>query len=214
MNSSQCQHVDESSSHICRKCSSTSSLGSSPSHQDLTSQLAEREGLQVELNQTDEFFMREAIIEAQKAASLGEVPIGAVVVYKGEIISRAHNTRECDSNPAGHAEFSALMEASRILGRWRLSGCSVYVSLEPCLMCAGLMINARVDACIYGAQDPKGGALGSLYQLNTDARLNHSFELRSGVLADECAALLSEFFSGLRKKKKALREVEAKRKHP
>lgn len=142
--------------------------------------------------------MREALKEARSAQDLGEVPIGAVVVYQGRIIARAHNTRETDENPSGHAEFSALMAASRVLGRWRLSGCTVYVTLEPCLMCAGLMVNARIDRCVYGARDPKGGALGSLYSLSDDARLNHRFALTAGVLEQECAAQLTSFFASLR----------------
>ncbi len=146
----------------------------------------------------DERFMREALAEAEAARELGEVPIGAVMVCEGRVIARAHNRRELDADPSAHAEFSALREAARVLGRWRLSGCTVYVTLEPCLMCAGLMVNARVDRCVYGAADRKAGALGSLYRLHADARLNHGFEVVSGVLADECAGLLQEFFAGLR----------------
>ena len=119
----------------------------------------------------DERFMRAALAEARAAAAEGEVPIGAVVVHRGEIIARAHNRREQDADPSAHAEFAALLEAARQLGRWRLVGCTVYVTLEPCCMCAGLMVNARIDRCVYGAPDPKGGALGTLYRLNEDARL-------------------------------------------
>lgn len=144
---------------------------------------------------TDESFMREAIIEASKAADLGEVPIGAVVVHDGRVIARAHNRRELDGDPSAHAEFSAIVQASRSLGRWRLPDCTVYVTLEPCPMCAGLMVNARVGRCVYGAADPKAGALGSLYQLNHDARLNHAFPVTAGVLRDECADILRDFFS-------------------
>lgn len=146
----------------------------------------------------DERFMREAMAEARVAASLGEVPIGAVVVHEGRVIARAHNRRELDEDPSAHAEFSAMMEASRVLGRWRLTGCTVYVTLEPCLMCSGLMVNARIDRCVYGAADPKGGAVGTLYDVSGDPRLNHAFEVTSGVLQDECAAVLREFFQGLR----------------
>ncbi len=151
----------------------------------------------------DEFFMHEALKEAQKALELKEVPIGAVVVHEGKIIARAHNTRECDKNPAGHAEFSAMQEAAKILGRWRLSGCTVYVSLEPCCMCAGMMINSRIDRCVYAARDPKAGALGSLYELHEDGRLNHQFECRAGVLEEEASKLLSSFFKDLRARNKA-----------
>ena len=146
----------------------------------------------------DERFMQEALEQARAAERAGEVPIGAVVVYNGEVIARAHNLRECNEDPSAHAEFSAMVEASRVLGRWRLAGCTVYVTLEPCLMCAGLMVNARIDRCVYGAADPKGGALGSLYNLNSDQRLNHAFSVTKGVLENECAAQLSRFFSQVR----------------
>lgn len=146
----------------------------------------------------DEKFMCEALTEARAAAAVGEVPIGAVVVRAGEIVARAHNRRELDQDPSAHAEFSALCAAARSLGRWRLSDCTVYVTLEPCCMCAGLMVNARVGRCVYGATDAKAGALGSLYDLNADSRLNHRFNVTAGVLADECREVLSDYFSGLR----------------
>ena len=146
----------------------------------------------------DEKFMREALAEARAAAAVGEVPIGAVVVRDGEIVARAHNRRELDQDPSAHAEFAALCAAARSFGRWRLSDCTVYVTLEPCCMCAGLMVNARVGRCVYGAADAKAGALGSLYDLNADSRLNHRFNVTAGVLADECREVLSGYFSGLR----------------
>ena len=146
----------------------------------------------------DEKFMSEALAEARAAAAVGEVPIGAVVVRAGEIVARAHNRRELDQDPSAHAEFSALCAAAQSLGRWRLSDCTVYVTLEPCCMCAGLMVNARVGRCVYGATDAKAGALGSLYDLNADSRLNHRFNVTAGVLADECREVLSDYFSGLR----------------
>ena len=146
----------------------------------------------------DEKFMREALAEARAAAAVGEVPIGAVVVRAGEIVARAYNRRELDQDPSAHAEFAALCAAAQSLGRWRLSDCTVYVTLEPCCMCAGLMVNARVGRCVYGAADAKAGALGSLYDLNADSRLNHRFNVTAGVLADECRAVLSSYFSGLR----------------
>ena len=142
--------------------------------------------------------MRVALDEAALAARAGEVPIGAVVVFEGRVIARAHNRRELDKDPSAHAEFLALLEAARVLGRWRLTGCTVYVTLEPCLMCAGLMVNSRIDRCVFGAPDPKGGAVGSLYDLSRDNRLNHGFEVTSGVLQDECSKLLQGFFSQLR----------------
>lgn len=146
----------------------------------------------------DEKFMREALAEARAAAAVGEVPIGAVVVRAGEIVAREHNRRELDQDPSAHAEFAALCAAAQSLGRWRLSDCTVYVTLEPCCMCAGLMVNARVGRCVYGAADAKAGALGSLYDLNADSRLNHRFNVTAGVLADECRAVLSGYFAGLR----------------
>ena len=146
----------------------------------------------------DEKFMREAMAEARAAAVVGEVPIGAVVVRAGEIVARAHNRRELDQDPSAHAEFAALCAAAQSLGRWRLFDCTVYVTLEPCCMCAGLMVNARVGRCVYGAADAKAGALGSLYDLNADSRLNHRFNVTAGVLADECRAVLSGYFAGLR----------------
>lgn len=150
------------------------------------------------ITEIDEKFMREALAEAQAAAAVGEVPIGAVVVRDGEIVARAHNRRELDQDPSAHAEFAALCAAAQALGRWRLSDCTVYVTLEPCCMCAGLMVNARVGRCVYGASDAKAGALGSLYDLNADSRLNHRFNVTAGVLADECREVLSGYFCGLR----------------
>ena len=150
------------------------------------------------ITEIDEKFMREALAEARAAAAVGEVPIGAVVVCAGEIVARAHNRRELDQDPSAHAEFAAVCAAAQALGRWRLSDCTVYVTLEPCCMCAGLMVNARVGRCVYGAADAKAGALGSLYDLNADSRLNHRFNVTAGVLADECREVLSSYFAGLR----------------
>lgn len=150
------------------------------------------------ITEIDEKFMREALAEARAAAAVGEVPIGAVVVRDGEIVARAHNRRELDQDPSAHAEFAALCAAAQALGRWRLSDCTVYVTLEPCCMCAGLMVNARVGRCVYGASDAKAGALGSLYDLNADSRLNHRFNVTAGVLAGECREMLSSYFAGLR----------------
>ncbi len=159
----------------------------------------------------DERYMRLAIEEARAAGALGEVPVGAVVVYRpvdpatrrptaaARVIARAHNLREATQDPAGHAELIALRAAARELGVWRLSGCTVYVTLEPCIMCAGLMHQARVDRCVYGARDDKAGALGTLYAINKDARLNHGFPVAAGVLEGDCAALLKGFFARRRK---------------
>ena len=159
----------------------------------------------------DETYMRLAIEEARKAAEADEVPIGAVVVYEPidpgtrrplaepKVIARAGNQRERKKDPAGHAEFVALLQAARELDVWRLEHCTVYVTLEPCIMCAGLMHQARVRRCVYGAPDTKAGALGTLYRINEDERLNHTFEVTSGVLQDECASLLKEFFAAKRR---------------
>lgn len=153
--------------------------------------------------EADERFMRLALEEARRAAAEGEVPIGAVVVLDGVVISSAHNRRELDHDPSAHAEFRAMTEAAQKLGRWRLSGCTVYVTLEPCLMCAGLMVNSRIDRCVYGAPDPKGGALGTLYDVSHDPRLNHEFAVTSSVMADESAEILKEFFQARRAARKA-----------
>ena len=158
------------------------------------------------LGHDDERFMRLALEQACLAAEQGEVPIGAVVVCEGEVVARAYNRRELDFDPSAHAEFSALVQASQALGRWRLTGCTVYVTLEPCLMCAGLMVNARIDRCVYGAPDPKGGALGTLYDVSHDPRLNHEFEVTPGVLHEECAEQLRSFFAELRRQRREARE--------
>ena len=155
------------------------------------------------MDQRDETYMQLALEEAQLAADEGEVPIGAVVVCDGDVVARAHNRRETDHDPSAHAEFSAMLQAAQVLGRWRLTGCTVYVTLEPCLMCAGLMVNARIDRCVYGAADPKGGALGTLYVVSHDPRLNHAFEVTSGVCADECSEQLRAFFRARRAARKA-----------
>lgn len=173
--------------------------------------MGDERNIDMSLGGLDERFMREALVEAHAAAAEGEVPIGAVVVYEGEIIARAHNRRELDEDPSAHAEFSAMVAAARALGRWRLTGCTVYVTLEPCVMCAGLMVNARVTRCVYGAADPKAGALGSLYQLNAVRRLNHAFEVTAGVLSDECAGVLKAFFAELRGEGRANDAHDSKR---
>lgn len=173
--------------------------------------MGDERNIDMSLGGLDERFMREALVEAHAAAAEGEVPIGAVVVYEGEIIARAHNRRELDEDPSAHAEFSAMVAAARALGRWRLTGCTVYVTLEPCVMCAGLMVNARVTRCVYGAADPKAGALGSLYQLNSDRRLNHAFAVTAGVLSNECAGVLKAFFAELRGEGRANDAHDSKR---
>lgn len=161
---------------------------------------------------TDEDYMQLAIEQAYRAQDLGEVPIGAVVVYhpfdpgtrkplaNPRVIARACNLRESTKDPAGHAEFLAMKQAARELDAWRLTDCTVYVTLEPCIMCAGLMHQARIARCVFGAPDPKAGATGTLYSVHADTRLNHTFEVTGGVLGDTCAQLLKDFFSRKRNK--------------
>ena len=141
-----------------------------------------------------EKFMRLALEQAELGASLGDVPVGAVLVRSGEVLVSAHNRRIIDRDPTAHAEMLAIRAAAGKLGDWRLAGCTMYVTLEPCCMCAGAMVLARVERLVYGAADPKAGAVDTLYRLCTDDRLNHRVEVVSGVLAEECAALLTEFF--------------------
>ena len=147
-----------------------------------------------------EVWMREAIAEANKALAADEVPIGAIVVHEptGNIIGRGHNRRENDHDPTAHAEIIALREAARSLGHWRLLDCVLVVTLEPCPMCAGAAINARIPKLIYGCADPKAGAVRTLYRLCEDERLNHRVAVEEGVLAEECAELLRAFFRAQR----------------
>ncbi len=147
----------------------------------------------------DERWMEEALSEARRAAALGEAPVGAVIERGGEIIARAFNRREMDGDPVAHAEILAIRQAARVVGDWRLTGCTIYVTLEPCAMCAGAMVNSRIDTLVYGASDPKAGFCGSLGDLVRDPRLNHRIEVRQGVLAASCARLLKDFFAALRR---------------
>jgi tRNA(adenine34) deaminase len=145
--------------------------------------------------------MREALREAQRAEARGEVPIGAVAVLDGRIIARGHNLRETARDPSAHAELIAMRAAAAYLGSWRLIDVSVYVTLEPCPMCAGALVNARVARLVYGADDPKAGAVRTLYSLVEDPRLNHRVEVVSGILGEDCAGVLRDFFSAVRKKR-------------
>ncbi|KEK17100.1 adenosine deaminase [Bacillus manliponensis] len=151
----------------------------------------------------DIYFMQLAIEEAKKAEMIEEVPIGAVVVLDGEVISRAYNLRECEQRSIAHAELLALDEACKKLGTWRLEDATLYVTLEPCPMCSGAIVLSRVKRVVYGASDPKGGCAGTLMNLLTDERFNHQAEVEAGVLEEECGALLTNFFRALRKKRKA-----------
>ncbi|MCB9477450.1 MAG: nucleoside deaminase [Deltaproteobacteria bacterium] len=148
----------------------------------------------------DEGFMAQALAEAEKARALDEVPIGCVIVHEGKIVARAYNRREVDADPLAHAEVRAITEAAKALGRWRLTGCTLYVTLEPCVMCAGAIVLARLDRVVYGATDPKAGAVASLYEILADARLNHRPDVTGGVLAEECSRALSDFFRDKRQK--------------
>ena len=146
----------------------------------------------------DETSMRAAIAEARRAEALGEVPVGAVAVRAETIVGRGHNLRERAQDPTAHAELIALKAAAARLGTWRLSGVTMYVTLEPCPMCAGALVNARVDRVVYGAVDPKAGATETLYRLGSDGQLNHRFEVASGVLGEVCGGLLTSFFGRIR----------------
>ena len=148
-----------------------------------------------------EKFMIAAIEEAGKAAAIGEVPIGAVVVRNGEIVGRGYNLRETQKDPTLHAEMIAIREASEKLGGWRLIGCTLYVTLEPCPMCAGAIVQSRIEQVVYGARDPKAGCAGTLMNLLEEPRFNHQVPVIEGVLAEECAQMRKDFFRGLRKKR-------------
>ena len=147
-------------------------------------------------------FMRIALEEAEQALREDEVPIGAVIVHDGRLIARAHNQREQLRDPTAHAEMIAITRAAESRGSWRLEGCTLYVTLEPCPMCAGAILQARIAALVYGASDPKAGAVDTLYRLLDDPRLNHRTQTTSGVLAEPCGQLLSRFFQEQRQKKK------------
>jgi tRNA(adenine34) deaminase len=148
----------------------------------------------------DEMYMHEALFEARLAASKGEVPIGAVIVRRGVIIARGHNLKEIGRNAQLHAEMIALEKASKHLNSWRLTGCTLYVTIEPCLMCAGAIYQSRITRVVYGSKDEKAGAFGSLYDLSQDNRINHRVQLENGVLSDEAAQIMSAFFLKLRNK--------------
>ena len=148
-----------------------------------------------------------ALREAQKAADRGEVPIGAVVVGDGAVLGRGHNLREAKQDPAAHAEMIAIRQAARKEKSWRLTGATLYVTLEPCIMCMGAILLARVARVVFGCLDPKGGAAGSLYDLSDDRRLNHRVAVTARVREAECAAILSDFFMALRREKRKVREL-------
>ena len=148
----------------------------------------------------DEEFMRSALEEARIAVSEGEIPVGAVIVKDGEIVGRGRNARKKDNSPIAHAEIAALADAAQKLGAWRFDGCTIYVTLEPCVMCAGALTQCRMGRIVFAAPDPKGGGCGSLYDIPRDGRLYHRCRVSSGLLASESSALLSDFFLKKREK--------------
>ena len=172
---------------------------------------AEEERLEEQLL-SDRKFMRAALAQARKAGKLEEVPIGCVIVYEGKIIARGYNRRNTDRNTLSHAEMNAIRKASRRLGDWRLEGCTIYVTLEPCQMCSGAIVQSRIDRCVIGAMNPKAGCAGSILNLLQTKQFNHQVMITKGVLEEECSSMLSSFFRNLRRKKekeKAPGEVES-----
>ena len=150
----------------------------------------------------DEKYMKEAIKQAKKAYRLWEVPIGCVIVYEDKIIARAYNRRNTDKSTLAHAEITAIKRAAKIMGDWRLEGCTMYVTLEPCQMCAGALVQSRITKVVIGSMNPKAGCAGSILDMFHMEQFNHQIETRKGVLEEECSDLLSSFFKELRKKKK------------
>ena len=157
----------------------------------------------------DERYMRKAIAQAKRAAKLGEVPIGCVIVYEDRIIGRGYNRRKTDRNTLSHAELTAIRKASRVMGDWRLEGCTMYVTLEPCQMCAGAIVQARMDRVVIATMSPKSGCAGSILNLLDMREFNHQVEITSGILEEECSRILSDFFADLRKRLKAEKEAGA-----
>ena len=155
---------------------------------------------------SDRVWMEHALAEARRAETHGDVPVGAVVVHDGAVLAPGHNRREVDADPTAHAEILAVRAAAAALGSWRLDNCTMYVTLEPCTMCAGALVLARLPVLVYGAADPKGGAVGSLYDIPGDVRLNHRVAVTPGVLADECGAVLTRFFRARRARGRADRD--------
>ncbi len=157
----------------------------------------------------DEKYMKMAVKLAKKAASMGEVPIGCVIVYEDRVIGRGYNRRKTDKNTLSHAEITAIRKASRVIGDWRLEGCTMYVTLEPCQMCAGAIVQARMDRVVIATMSPKSGCAGSILNLLQMEEFNHQVEITKGVLADECSAMLSDFFTDLRKRLKCEKDEKS-----
>lgn len=145
-------------------------------------------------------YMKEALKEAKKAYSLGEVPVGAIIVFQGKIIARGHNLTEIKKDPTMHAEMIAIRKAAKVLEGWRLTGCDMYVTCEPCSMCAGALVWSRIDKLYIGTMDPKAGACGSIFNIVNTSKLNHSIEVVTGIMEEECSQLMKNFFAELRKK--------------
>ena len=146
-------------------------------------------------------FITKALELAEEAKKIDEVPVGALIVKEGKIISVGHNLKEKEQNSIKHAEMEAISKACKELGTWRLTDCTLYVTLEPCLMCSGAIYQSRITRVVYGCSDPKGGALGTLYEIHNDKRLNHNFSVKSSILQDECSKILKDYFKEKRKKK-------------
>ena len=155
------------------------------------------------IKSVEEKYMKEALKQAKKAYALGEVPIGCVIVHEGKIIGRGYNRRNTDKNTLAHAEITAINKASKVIGDWRLEECTLYVTLEPCQMCAGAIVQARIPEVVMGCMNPKAGCAGSILNLLQMQQFNHQVEITRGVLEEECADMLSQFFRELREKKKA-----------
>ena len=151
---------------------------------------------------TDEKYMRAAIVQAKKASAIGEVPIGCVIVYENKIIARGYNRRTIDKNALSHAEINAIKKACKIIGDWRLEDCTMYVTLEPCPMCAGAIVQARIPRVVIGCMNQKAGCAGSILDMLHESRFNHQVETETGVLGDDCSRMMKEFFKELREKKK------------
>jgi tRNA(adenine34) deaminase len=152
-------------------------------------------------------YMKAALLQAKKAAAIDEVPIGCVIIYKGKIIARAYNKRNKNKTTLAHAEILAIAKASKMLGDWRLEGCTMYVTLEPCQMCAGAIVQARMDRVVIGAMNPKAGCVGSILNLLQIKEFNHQVHVSKGVCEEECTMIMKNFFTELRKKKKAGKET-------
>ncbi len=155
-------------------------------------------------------YMSEALSLAKRARSEGEVPVGAVVVFENRIIGKGYNRREQLQSALAHAEIMAITEASEKLGSWRLENCELYVTLEPCVMCSGAIVQSRIKKVVFGAEDPKGGGVVSLFNLLNDSRLNHRVEVESGIMKSECSTILSDFFREIREKQKLIKQQKSK----